>query len=70
MAQQVRALAALPKGPSSNPSSHMVTSQPPVMRSDSLFCVCLKIATVYLLSIATVYLFIIINKFLGQSEWC
>jgi hypothetical protein len=36
MAQRVRALAALSKVLSSNPSNHMV-AQPPIMRSDAPF---------------------------------
>ena len=58
MPQRVRALTALPKVLSSNPSNYMMTHTP-VMRSDALFW-CLKTATVYLS--------IIINKSLGLSK--
>jgi hypothetical protein len=37
MAQWLRALTALPRVLSSNPSNHMVGSQPSVMGSDALF---------------------------------
>jgi hypothetical protein len=37
MAQQLRALTALPKVLSSNPSHHMVAHNSSVMRSDALF---------------------------------
>ena len=55
MAQQVRALTALPKFLSSNPSNYMVayTQQQLLLLG---------------LEKATVYLYIIINKSLGQSE--
>ena len=60
MAQWVRTLAVLPEVLSLNPSNHITHSQPSVMRSDALFGLQLKTATVYL--------FIIINKSLGWSK--
>ena len=39
MAQRLRALTALPRVLSSNPSESQCSSQPPVMGSDTLFCV-------------------------------
>jgi hypothetical protein len=58
MAQCVRALTALPKALSSNPSNHMVAHNCPCYLTP--FSVCLKSATVYLC--------IIINKSLGCSK--
>jgi hypothetical protein len=46
MAQQLRALTALPEVLSSNPSNHMVTHNHLLMGSDTLFW-SLKTATVY-----------------------
>jgi hypothetical protein len=56
MAQRVRALTALLKVLSSNPSNHIGGSKLPVMRSDALFWC------------ATVYLCIIINLWAGASR--
>jgi hypothetical protein len=62
MAQWVRAMTALQKILSSNPSNHMAAyNQPPLMRSDALFCL-------LYLKTSTVYLCVIINKSLGQSK--
>jgi hypothetical protein len=55
MAQQVRALTALPKVLSSNPSSHMVAHNHPLL-------VCLK-------KYSTVYLIIIINSIFLKNEY-
>jgi hypothetical protein len=48
MAQQLRALTALPEVLSSTPSSHMVTHKPSIMGSDAVFW-CLKTDTVSVL---------------------
>jgi len=48
MAQQLRALTALLKGPEFNSQQSHGGSQPSVMGSEALLCVCVKTATVYL----------------------